>query len=149
MRASWKIIAAIVAVVIIVGSIAFLSYEGYFKSSTTSDAHVDHFTIVEEDPPAPLAGMNGSYYKSFSVQWPVLHVQKGDEVVITVINNGTTEPHGFAITHYYSSGVSTSAGQSNVVTFVANEVGTFRIYCSIFCSIHPFMQNGALIVSSA
>jgi heme/copper-type cytochrome/quinol oxidase subunit 2 len=140
---------AVVIAVVISGLVALLSYEGYIQfPSTMSNGHVDHITIVEEDPPAPLAGMNGSYYKSLSVQWPVIHVQKGDTVVIVVINNGTTEPHGFAIDHYYNSGVSTSAGQSHTITFVANVAGTFRVYCDIFCTIHPFMQNGALIVSS-
>jgi FtsP/CotA-like multicopper oxidase with cupredoxin domain len=149
MRSSRVTFIVIVVVVTIASSVALLSYEGYFRSPTTSDAHVDHFTIIEEDPPGPLAGMNGSYYKSATTQWPVINVHQGDTVVITVINNGTSEPHGFAIDHYFNSGVSTSPGQSHTITFVANEVGTFRMYCDIFCSIHPLMQNGALVVSAS
>jgi FtsP/CotA-like multicopper oxidase with cupredoxin domain len=144
-----RLITIIVSIALIAAGLIFVSlYAGYFKSPSQSNVRVDHITIVEQDPPGPLAGMNGSYYKSPSIQWPVIRVHQGDTVIITIINNGSYEPHGFAIDHYYGGGVSTAPGQSNVIKFVASEVGTFRMYCDILCSIHPLMQNGAFIVSS-
>ena len=38
-------------------------------------------------------------------------------------------------------------GQSYTFTFKADSIGSFRIFCDIFCAIHPLMQNGLLIVS--
>ena len=105
------------------------------------------FTIIESDPPDPLAGMNGSYYKPLGTQWPIIRVHQGDTVIITVINNDSREIHGFAIDHYDDRGFSLAPGEQHTITFVANEVGSFRMYCNVFCAIHPYMQNGALIVS--
>jgi heme/copper-type cytochrome/quinol oxidase subunit 2 len=138
------VIAAIVAAIIFVGAIGFLSYSGFFNTTPPS-GHVDHFTIIEETF-GPLAGINGSANKPLNIKWPVITVHLGDTVVITIINNGTSEPHGFAIDHYYASGITTSPEKQNTISFVANEAGSFRVYCNVFCSIHPLMQNGVLIV---
>jgi heme/copper-type cytochrome/quinol oxidase subunit 2 len=136
-----------VVVALSIVTLSVLSSLGYFKSSQSS-GHIDRITIYEEDPPAPLAGLNGSYYKSTSVNWPVITVHKGDTVVITVINTNSSEPHGFAIDNYDPTGVSTAPGHENTITFVANKVGSFRVYCNVFCAIHPLMQNGELVVIS-
>ncbi len=145
-------ILAVIAVIatVGVGSIIAFSYAGSLRgqSSPSSSSQVLHFTIIESDPPDPLAGMNGSYYKPLGTQWPIIRVHQGDTVIITVINNDSREIHGFAIVHYDDKGFSTSPGQQHTITFVANEVGSFRIYCNVFCAIHPYMQNGVLIVSS-
>ncbi len=79
--------------------------------------------------------------------WPVIRVPQGTLVNITVTNIDK-QPHGFNIAHYYDSGIVTVApGQTIDVPFVANETGTFKIYCSIFCTIHWAMQSGELIVT--
>jgi heme/copper-type cytochrome/quinol oxidase subunit 2 len=90
--------------------------------------------------------MNGSAYH-LTAPWPVIRVQQDQTVVIVVYNCAPSESHGFAITHYFNSGAAVSAGKSYTLTFVATEAGTFRIYCNIFCAIHPLMQNGELIVT--
>jgi heme/copper-type cytochrome/quinol oxidase subunit 2 len=134
-----------------VGSIIAFWYAGFLSSQPTQSSasvQVVHFTIIESDPPDPLAGMNGSYYKPLGTQWPIIQVHLGDTVIITVINNNSREIHGFAIVHYDDRGFSTPPGQQHTITFVANEAGTFRMYCNVFCAIHPYMQNGAVIVSS-
>jgi len=78
--------------------------------------------------------------------WPVIQVPQGTTVNITVINDDH-QAHGFQITHYFDSTIETvSPGQKLTVTFVASEVGDFRIYCSIFCTVHAFMQSGELAV---
>jgi FtsP/CotA-like multicopper oxidase with cupredoxin domain len=143
---------AIVIVVVVIGSVGILFSQGILKAPTqSSTGKTVYFTIVESDPPSKLAGMNGSYYKSPSgPQWPVMNVTLGDTVVITVMNlNSSYEPHGFAIDHYLNApGYTMDPGQVRVLTFVANVAGSFRVYCSIECSIHPTMQNGVLYVSS-
>lgn len=110
-------------------------------------SHV-YFLIVEADPPSPFAGINGSYYVSTTTQWPTLEVQLGQVVSIHVINCASSEAHGFQVQYYDDKEVIVvPTGESYNVTFTANKAGTFRIYCDIFCAIHPFMQNGALVVS--
>ena len=80
--------------------------------------------------------------------WPVLNVQMGQSVNVVVCNTDI-EAHGFQIYHYFDSHtVSIAPRQVIRVSFVANQTGTFRIYCSIFCLPHaPYMQYGELIVT--
>ena len=146
MRMVWIVAVIVLIATVGVGSIVGFWYAGSVKPS--SNGHALYFTIIESDPPDPLAGMNGSYYKPLTAQWPVIQVHQGDTVIITVINNDSREVHGFAIVHYDNRGFSLAPGQRHVVSFVADEVGSFRIYCNVFCAIHPYMQNGVLIVSS-
>ena len=108
-----------------------------------------YFLIVEADPPSPYAGMNGSYYVPPSQQWPTMNVKLGQTVSIHVINCASSEAHGIQVQHYGDKQViAISTGQSYDFNFTANEVGTFRVYCDIFCAIHPLMQNGALVVTA-
>ena len=112
-----------------------------------------YFLIVETDPPSPYAGLNGSwtgFASNASAPWPVIDVKLGQVVSFHVINCASSEIHGFQITHYDDISqnlVSIQPGNSYDVTFTASEAGTFRIYCGIFCNIHPGMQNGELVVS--
>jgi heme/copper-type cytochrome/quinol oxidase subunit 2 len=126
------------------------------NESSSSVTHVayggtgDHayFLIVAADPPSSFAGYNGSYYQGTSAQWPTMNVHVGQVVSIHVINCASSEAHGFAVTYYDDkSTIAVEPGQSYDVTFTATKAGTFRVYCDIFCAIHPFMQNGALVVS--
>jgi heme/copper-type cytochrome/quinol oxidase subunit 2 len=104
------------------------------------------FLIVDADPGVPYEGMNGSAFHGLA-SWPMIHVFKGQTVTIRIINCAPSEAHGFSISHYFVSGVALRAGQSYTFTFTANTVGSFKIFCDIFCAIHPFMQNGLLIVT--
>lgn len=113
-----------------------------------------YFLIVEGDYPSPYAGLNGSAYVPTTTQWPTLNVKVGQVVSIHVINCATSEPHGFQISYYddiqqngHTNLITIPAGQSYDVTFTATKAGTFRVYCGILCSIHPLMQNGALVVT--
>ena len=143
------IIVITLTIVLVVGAVTVFYYEGDFKASTTqSTGKIDRFTIIESDPPNSLAGMNGSYYKGAATVWPIINVHVGDTVIITIMNNGSSEPHGFGIDHYEPApGLTIPAGQTQTLTFVADQTGTFRIYCTIECTIHPLMQNGELVVS--
>lgn len=82
-----------------------------------------------------------------STPWPVIRVTQNTTVNITVCNADTAQAHGFQISNYFDSKV-VALGPREVihVSFIATEVGNFRIYCAIFCTIHPFM-NGELLVT--
>ena len=115
-------------------------------NATAGNGLTAKFLIVAADIGSPYEGFNGSAYH-LTVQWPVMHVHLGQQVVITVMNCASSEPHGFAITHYLDSGIELGVGKVYVLNFTANEKGSFRVYCSILCTVHPYMQNGALIVN--
>jgi len=83
-----------------------------------------------------------------SKSWPVISVLQNATVNITVCNADTVEAHGFQISNYYDSKiVALVPGEVIHVSFTATKVGSFRIYCAIFCAIHPFMENGELRVT--
>jgi len=80
--------------------------------------------------------------------WPVMHVSQGQNITIVVCDADPAQDHGFQIEHYYDSRlVSISPGQVLTVSFIADEAGSFRVYCSVPCSVHWAMQSGELIVS--
>jgi len=81
--------------------------------------------------------------------WPVITVTQNTTVNITVCNADTVEAHGFQISNYYDNEI-IAVDPSHVihVSFTASKVGTFRIYCAIFCAIHLFMQYGELEVTA-
>ncbi len=97
---------------------------------------------------ASITGFNDSADHGVPASpWPVVQVSKGTLVNFTVYNSDK-QAHGFQVAHYFDSSIETIApGQTIHVSFIANETGTFRIYCSIFCTIHWAMQSGELIVT--
>jgi hypothetical protein len=81
--------------------------------------------------------------------WPIITVEQGQNVTIVVCNIDV-QAHGFQITHYDDQNeVTVVPGQVYKVSFVANEAGSFDIYCEIFCSIHVYMQSGLLNVTAS
>jgi heme/copper-type cytochrome/quinol oxidase subunit 2 len=99
---------------------------------------------------ANINGFNDSIeHGAPSVSWPVIVVKQGTTVNITVCNSDR-QAHGFQVAHYFDSNIETvDPGQVVHVTFVASQSGSFVIYCSIFCSIHIYMQNALLKVTSS
>lgn len=82
-----------------------------------------------------------------SKAWPVITVEQGATVNITVCNADKTQAHGFQVADYFSTPIETVVpGEVLHVSFVASRVGTFQIYCAIFCTIHLFMEYGQLRV---
>jgi FtsP/CotA-like multicopper oxidase with cupredoxin domain len=104
-----------------------------------------YFLIV-----ADINGYNDSvdHIQKFSNEpWPVIRVSRGDRVNILVCNLDDYSPHGFAINHYFDVGIALMPHDSYRVSFIADQDGTFIMYCNIFCPVHPYMQNGELIVT--
>lgn len=77
--------------------------------------------------------------------WPVIRVQQGQVVSIVVCNKDATQPHGFAISTYFPTGVAMAPTEAYRITFTATQVGNFVMYCNIFCTVHVFMV-GQLVV---
>jgi len=92
-------------------------------------------------------GFNDSvHHGAPTTPWPILCVHAGDTVTVTVKNTGSNgEPHGFAIGHYYQTGIAVPSGSSVTVSFNADTRGSFLIFCNIFCSVHYYMV-GELVV---
>ena len=109
-------------------------------SSNPSNSNAT-FLIVDADTGSPFEGMNGSAYH-LGTPWPVINVKQNQTVTIRIFNCASSEPHGFAIAHYFNSGVTLPTGQSYTLNFVADQKGTFVMYCNTFCAIHPYMQDG-------
>jgi hypothetical protein len=114
-------------------------------ASSISSSSTATFVIIESDA-GSYEGINGSAHHQ-DVPWPVVVVHRGQTVVFDIYNCGSSEPHGFAVSHFFPAGISVlPTGQIRTVNFVANQVGNFTIFCSILCAIHPLMQNGRLVV---
>jgi len=138
-------------VIVIAGAAAYALYGHPAPSASTTASSLPSycskpaggFLIV-----ASIKGYNDSVDHGVPAKpWPVLNVTKGSTVTITVCNIDH-QAHGFQITHYFDSKIqSVVPGQAITISFVADETGTFQIYCSIFCTIHWAMQSGELRVS--
>lgn len=108
---------------------------GNQSSPSQSNSSVARFLIVMSDKGYNESMLHGAP----SNLWPVMYVSKGQQVQITVLNNDSIEPHGFAINHYFDRGTALAPGQSYTITFTASDPGRFIIYCNIPCSIHVYM----------
>ena len=153
-KSSRKLTAAVVAVIIAaaVGAAAIALPDLNQVVTTTAALKLPAgcvkpaggFLIV-----ASLQGFNDSIEHGVPADnWPVMHAGVGQNVTIVVCNADPSQPHGFQIDHYYDNRlVSLAPGQVLRVSFIANQAGTFRVYCQILCSVHWAMQNGQLIIS--
>jgi nitrous-oxide reductase len=77
----------------------------------------------------------------------VIEVNEGDKVVIHLTNIDFDEDitHGFAI-NKYDLNMEVQPGQTNTITFMADQAGTFPLYCSNFCSALHQEMSGYLLV---
>ena len=136
---SRRTIVAVAVILVLGSSVVATSYSLTYFQVCVSAPSVS-FTVVMTDQ-----GFNGS--RAHTDPWPVLNVGRCARVTVHLVNQDTTEPHGFAITHYFDSGVQVRPGQTDDVTFNANRSGSFLIYCIIICLAHTYMQNGRLNVT--
>ncbi len=135
----------LVAVMLLVGAIAtaatafFVVGLPFASPCLGTSGNAREFTII-----ADLNGFNGS--KNQLSPWPVIKVEKCDEVTIRFVNQDH-QTHGFAVDFYANSGLAPQGGQNQTLSFRATKTGQFRVYCYIFCTVHIFMQNGLLDVA--
>lgn len=81
-----------------------------------------------------------------SAPWPVVNVRHGDLVTLTFCNTDSVEAHGFAVDSYFNRGVILAPGTAYQISFTATQPGSFRIFCTNFCTVHKYM-SGRLVVS--
>lgn len=146
---------------VIVGVVAALiigSVVSFYYPSTNSLANPPPATQIADCTRPPgyfliivdLTGFNDSVdhlQQAPNDPWPVIQVSRGTEVNILVCSDDSYSPHGFAIQHYFDQGIAIMPHQSFKISFLADQDGTFTIYCNIFCPVHPYMQSGQLIVT--
>ncbi len=91
-------------------------------------------------------GFNGSAVRGSPSPWPTVRVERGQEVDLVVCNLDPVQVHGFVLDHYLVGGIALSPGSIYRISFRANDAGSFRIYCYVFCTVHKYML-GQLIVT--
>lgn len=87
-------------------------------------------------------GMNNSLHQGQFA----LHLIKGETVTIVLCNLDQVQAHGFAIDHYFDTGVTLRPGEAYKLSFTAKDAGSFIVYCNVFCTVHTYML-GKLTVS--
>jgi hypothetical protein len=142
-RSRLALIAAVVAVILlVVGAAVLLSRSAATGLPSGCVRPQGGFLII-----ASKLGYNDSVDHGVPANpWPVITVNQGQQVNIVVCNTDN-EAHGFQVSHYFDNTIEAIApGRVVHVSFVASQAGDFQMYCSIFCSIHAFMQSGLLRV---
>jgi hypothetical protein len=139
LRTSEMVIIALVAASLAAGGVFAVVLSPPPSPCSGATGAIRSFTIIVD-----LTGYNGS--QSHNGSWPVVSVQRCDNVVFTVINNDT-QSHGFAVTYYSNAGLELVGGARQTLKFQATRTGEFQIYCTIKCSVHYLMQNGLLNVT--
>lgn len=66
----------------------------------------------------------------FGYNLKTITVKKGDTVKITLTSSGKM-PHDWVVDEFNARTKRIKAGESDVVTFVADKMGTFEYYCSV------------------
>ena len=123
--------AAIIGLTFLVGAYSYYA-QGHPPTAVGCTPPHGYILII-----AGPSGLNDSV--NHPRPWPVVTFQRGDTVELFVCNTDHLSAHGFAIEHYLNSGRVLRPGDSFSVSFVADQVGNFTIYCNIFCPVHPFM----------
>jgi cytochrome c oxidase subunit 2 len=82
--------------------------------------------------------------RQFAFDPPVLHVNQGDRVIITL--QAADVVHGFYLDGYGLE-ARVQPGTAQQIEFTADQAGKFRYRCAVSCgALHPFMI-GELVVS--
>ena len=135
--------AATILAVALVASAAYVSSEGAGAPLPAGCVRpAGGFLIVGSS-----LGYNDSIVHGAPVKpWPILDVSNGSDVAITVCNT-YAQPLGFQVVHYLDDKIEAiGPGQALTVNFVADETGTFMIYCSVLSPIHVYLQGGEVNV---
>ena len=126
-----NIVAIIVVIIMVVSSVATYFFVIYIPSTaitpcvTAGNTHC--FTIV-----AGSIGYNDSVHQSL----PVMSVQKGEVVVLRIINNDSTQAHGLAVQFYAPNGIVAYLGEAKSINFQATTTGKFQIYEPVITTIY-------------
>ena len=126
-----NIVTIIVAITMVASSVATYFFVIYIPSTAitpcVTTGHTHCFTIV-----ASSNGYNGSIHQPL----PIMTVQKGDVVVLRLINNDSVQSHGLAVQFYTPNGIVAHLGETKSISFQATTTGKFQIYDPIFTTIY-------------
>ena len=120
-----KLITVLVVVVVLMGG--FLLFKG--KSVAPTEIVPGNQEVVEEIAVVPSVKEFVVEAVPFSFSLSTMEVNKGDTVRITVKNVKGT--HDFKLDEFNVSTRILNVGEEQVITFVADKVGTFEYYCSV------------------
>ena len=120
-----KLITVLVVVVVLMGG--FLLFKG--KSVAPTEIVPGNQEVVEEIAVVPSVKEFVVEAVPFSFSLSTMEVNKGDTARITVTNVKGT--HDFKLDEFNVSTRILNVGEEQVITFVADKVGTFEYYCSV------------------
>lgn len=144
-----KIIAAVAVSVALVASLAYLvsvqnsNVEEIFGAGLQNAANCTQGDLVA-DPEKQTIEINMDVY-----QWRFgyCHITVYEGQTVTLTLQSLDVPHGFAIDGYPEIGnVFISPQASSKVTFIANKVGEFVYFCTVFCGEGHPLHTGLIIV---
>lgn len=101
------------------------------------------FDVLSADPPGSAKFSVNQPGDQFAD--PMITVRKGDTIVLRIKNLDV--PHGFALEEF-GINVLTPPGEITEVRFVANEIGRFTFFCTVFCGTGHPNHKGTLIVEA-
>ena len=141
MSTSWTLRVFAIITIALSGFIAFQYFHSpsaVFRVSLAQSCErpVGYFLMILDGN-----GFNDSIHRG----QPTLEFQRGDTVNILVCNFDPVQSHGFAIDHYFATGVTLRPGEAYKVSFLARDSGSFTIYCNVFCTVHTFMKARLLV----
>lgn len=123
-----EIIAVVLAILATVGTIAAaLIYE-----HTRTEAA--DFIVIEARSP-----LNGNWN-------PVTITVREGDVVRLKIRNVETVAHGFSLPDFGAGITELKPGEVKTVEFTANKSGTFKFFCTVWCSQEHMAMVGEVVV---
>lgn len=148
MGGKWYLILAVIVLTgIFVAVFSFSKYTPTYAATLTrvlpSCEQINGYTVLIADN----HGYNNSIsHGAPSHPWPVISARQGGRVNLTFCNLDSVEAHGLAIDNYFDRGVILAPGEAYQISFIATTLGSFRIFCTNFCTVHRYM-SGTLSVT--
>lgn len=123
-----EIIAVVLAILTTVGTIAAALIYEHTRTEAAG------FIVIEARSP-----LNGNWSPA------TITVREGD-VVRLKIRNVETVAHGFSLPEFGVGITELKAGEVKVVEFTPNKTGTFKFFCTVWCSQEHMEMSGELVV---
>lgn len=127
------IVVTIVSLLAVAGAYLGVSY--FWQSPCPSGVPLRTFTIVAND----TTGYNDSRDQPFQ-----MNVQQGDCVLVTFVNNSTTQPHGLAISNYLH-GIVAQPKTSASARFQASKPGQFPVSEQLLSTINAWTDKAGML----
>lgn len=145
-----KIIAAVAVSVAVVATLAYLAsvqsanrVEGIFGAGLQNAANCTQGDFVADPEKQTVEVKMDTYQWRFGY----CHITVYEGQIVTLTLQSLDVPHGFAIDGYPEIGsVFISPQAQSKVTFIANKVGEFVYFCTVFCGEGHPLHNGLIII---